>query len=118
MHCMKCGRETSEERAFCDECLAGMAKYPVKPGTAVQLPRRRDLSSVRRTLPRRKTLTPEEQIRKLRKSQRTLFIMWLVTFVLFCALLYPAVSYILEGEHFRPGQNYSLIDSLLPTEME
>ena len=118
MHCMKCGRVVSDERSFCDVCLSGMAKYPVKPGTAVQLPRRRELPSTRRALPRRKMLTPEEQIRKLRKLLRTLFVMWLVTFILFCALLYPAVSYILEGEHFRPGQNYSLIDSLLPTEME
>lgn len=114
MFCMKCGREI-EEGVFCQDCLDGMRKYPVKPGTAIQLPKRRESTPVRKILSWRKTLTPEEQIRKLRKSLRTMIVLWIITFLLFCAALIPAVSYLME-DHFLPGQNYSLIDSLLPTE--
>jgi len=114
--CMKCGREIDEGQVFCYDCLSDMAKYPVKPGTAIQLPKRRETVVTRKVFNRRKTLTPEEQISKLRKSLRTMMIVWLVTFLLFCASLYPAISYILEEEHFLPGQNYSLIDSLMPSE--
>lgn len=116
MFCMKCGREIEEGQVFCVDCLRQMAKYPVKPGTAVLLPKRRESVAARRPVSRRKTLTPEEQIRKLRKGLRVMVILWLVTFLLFAASLYPAISYILEDDHFLPGQNYSLIESLLPTE--
>lgn len=116
MYCMKCGREIEEGQVFCHDCLAVMAKYPVKPGTVIQLPVRRESSVIRRQLPRRKTLTPEEQIRKLRRTLRVILIGWLITLLLLSASLYPAICYILEEEHFLPGQNYSLIDSLRPTE--
>ena len=42
MHCMKCGRDLEPGQVFCEECQAEMKKYPVKPGTVVQLPRRRE----------------------------------------------------------------------------
>ena len=37
VHCMKCGKEIPEERVFCEECLAVMDAYPVKPDTVVQI---------------------------------------------------------------------------------
>ena len=114
MFCMKCGREI-ESGVFCPDCLCDMAKYPVKPGTAIQLPKRRETAPVRKMFSLRKTVTAEEQIRKLRKSLRTMIVLWLITFLLFCAALVPAVAYLME-DHFLPGQNYSLIDSMLPTE--
>lgn len=40
LNCLKCGREIEEGQVFCNDCLVQMAKYPVKPGTAVQLPSR------------------------------------------------------------------------------
>ena len=116
MHCMKCGREIEEGQAFCIDCLHGMAKYPVKPGTVIQLPKRRETPTSRKTFSWRKTLTPEEQIRKLKKQLRVAYIMFLVLLLLFCAALYPAVLYLSEKDNFLPGQNYSLIDSLVPTE--
>jgi len=116
MHCMKCGREIEEGQVFCIDCLHKMAQYPVKPGTVVQLPVRREQNMMRRVMPRRKMVTPEDQIRKLRKTLRVMIAVWAVTFLLLCASLYPAISYILQEEHFLPGQNYSLIESLIPTE--
>ena len=40
MYCMKCGKEVKENQVFCDACLVIMEKYPVKPGTHIQLPHR------------------------------------------------------------------------------
>ena len=110
MHCMKCGREIPEGQVFCPDCLLTMSKYPVKPGTTVVLPKRREYSIVKRVVPRRKMVTPEDQIRRLRRALRIVLIGWLITFLLLCASLYPAVSYILEENHFLPGQNYSVIE--------
>jgi len=112
MYCMKCGREMEEEHVFCNQCLAVMEKYPVKPGTAVQLPKRREMPFVKRPAPRRKALAPEEMVRKLRRALRTMLVIWVITFLLFCAALYPAVLYIMEGTHFSLGQNYSLISDV------
>ena len=49
MSCMRCGKETKEDQAFCDECLEEMERYPIKPGTPIQLPLRDDTPPVRRT---------------------------------------------------------------------
>ena len=91
MFCMKCGREI-ESGVFCLDCLCDMEKYPVKPGTAIQLPKRRDAVPARKMFTPRKTLTAEEQIRKLRKTLRTMVVLWIITFLLFCAALVSAVS--------------------------
>ena len=41
MHqCLKCGKKTEDRAVFCNECLAIMEQYPVKPGTVVHIPRR------------------------------------------------------------------------------
>ena len=61
MDCMKCGRETEHENVFCPDCLTEMEKYPVRPDTVVLLPRRRE-SSIIKKVPKRHTITAEEQI--------------------------------------------------------
>ena len=66
MHCMKCGREIDEGHVFCPDCLTTMERYPVKPGTAVHIPVRKD--PPRKTALRKKPLTPEEQNLRLRKK--------------------------------------------------
>ena len=35
MNCMKCGRETQNEKVFCEDCLLEMEKYPVRAGSVV-----------------------------------------------------------------------------------
>ena len=65
MYCLKCGREVYEDQVFCSDCIAVMEKYPVKPGTVILLPKRREGNGGSRPTVRRKTLTAEEQIRKL-----------------------------------------------------
>lgn len=68
MQCMKCGREIPAGSVFCEICLEDMAKYPVKPGTAVTLPKREP----KRPPERRQKITPEEQILQLKKRNRIL----------------------------------------------
>jgi len=107
MNCMKCGRETTGEQVFCDTCLQTMAKYPVKPGIAVKLPQRRDPSAYRRSIKRR-TVNPEEQLRILKKRARRLTLALLLCIALIALLLKPALSHLL-GDHYKKGQNYSVI---------
>ena len=111
MNCMKCGREVESEQVFCEECLLEMKKYPVKPGTAVQLPIRRESSPARKTQPRRRTVSLEEQVRILKKRLWVLTGVLTVTIVLLLALIYPAVNFFIRNYHLRPGQNYTAIVS-------
>lgn len=109
MNCMKCGREIEEGQAFCPDCLSVMERYPVKPGTVVQIPKRKQTVMSKRIVSRRKQFSPEEQIRRLRRLLRNALIAWFITFLLLGAALYPAVLYLLEENHFGLGQNYSVI---------
>lgn len=116
MNCMRCGREIGEEQVFCPECLADMEKYPVKPGTAVRLPQRSTVQYPRKAVPRKKPPTPEETILRLRKFLRFFVALWLTTLLVAAALAYPAYQYVIEENHFLPGQNYSVDEEFLPGE--
>ena len=108
MGCMKCGRDIPEGQVFCDSCLEVMAKYPVKPETAVQLPRKKEAPVVKKaTVKRRQPPAPEEQIRTLKRRIRRLAALWLVTLLLLITALYPALKYFFSGSLVLPGQNYS-----------
>lgn len=113
MNCMRCGREIEEEQVFCADCLANMEKYPVKPGTAVQLPRRQTAAPMRKAAPRKKTLTLEEQVLKLKKQVKRLVVCLVLLLLIAAALAYPAAVHLLETRDFLPGQNYSAKDELV-----
>ena len=120
MNCMKCGRETGEGRVFCEACLTEMEKYPVKPGTVVQLPRRRNDPVGKKNHPRRKAPPAlEEQVRTLRRQNRILIAVFAVTLALLAVTGYFTVQHLLESEgNFLPGQNYSAVTSTEPQETE
>ena len=110
MQCLKCGREIPAGQVFCRDCLADMEKYPVKPGTAVQLPKRPDAPAAKKQQARRPALPPEEQVKRLKRR------LWIVSSVLAVLLAlaglvaYLAVDYIWENEGKPlPGQNYSAV---------
>ncbi len=108
MTCLKCGRET--DQTFCDLCRAEMEKYPVKPGTIVQLPKDRGASG-RRQQPRRQTVPPETRIEMqnltIRRLSRAVAV--LLTLVVLLGL---AIFRLLRGTNARPtGQNYSTVTS-------
>ena len=116
MACLKCGKDTTENTIFCEDCAAEMEKYPVKPGTPVQLPKRTEHPNPIK-LPKRRAPSPEEQIKRLKKAVRILSLLLSVFVLLTALLVYPAVKYLLE-DHFLPGQNYSVITIVESTDGE
>ena len=109
MNCMKCGRETENNRVFCQDCLLEMEKYPVLPGSVVLLPRRRESSATKKTV-KRHVLTAEEQIASLRKWVITLIILLAVCVAAIALMIKPTLHYALD-EHVEVGQNYSSVTS-------
>lgn len=108
MTCLKCGRET--DQTFCDLCRAEMEKYPVKPGTIVQLPKDRAALG-KRQQSRRQAVPPEVRIAAQRLTIRRLSraVAVLLTLVILLGL---AIFRILRGTNERPtGQNYSTMST-------
>ena len=116
MNCLKCGRDIEEGQLFCNSCLEGMQKYPVKANTAVQLPHHDENSTNKKSsAKRRQAPTTEEKLQTAKRFLRRILILWLITLGLLIASLYPAVQFLL-GETIRlPGQNYSTF-STVPTD--
>jgi len=115
MRCMKCGREQESDQIFCSDCLLEMEKYPVSPNATVHLPLRRE-QAPRKAQSRRRTVSPEEQIRLLKKRIWFLTGILVVTLALLAAMVYPTVNYFIRHYHLRPGQNYNTIVTTVPTE--
>ena len=87
MSCMKCGKEVSEDQVFCEECLAEMDKYPVKPGTPLLLPSRPREAVVHKRS-HRKIRKPEEQLSSLRKWVSVLCVLcWILLIGLTVAVM-------------------------------
>ena len=51
MQCMKCGRDVESDEVFCNSCKETMARYPVRPGVVVQLPRRTESAVKKQPVP-------------------------------------------------------------------
>ena len=68
MHCMKCGNEIPDGQVFCEDCLNVMAKYPVKPDTPVQIPKRPARTEKKHS----RQISQKEVIRKQAKKIRRL----------------------------------------------
>lgn len=110
MYCMKCGTKLPDDRVFCDSCLAEMERYPVKPGTAVYLPRQDTQAGVKKPTPRKKTISPEETAARLRKT-----VAWLTGLAVTLAILLGISVAILARQLWKAdtgediGKNYSTI---------
>lgn len=100
MYCLKCGRESIDDQVFCDACLEGMSHYPVKPDTAVNLPSRESPAPVKKQVPRKRPLTPEEQVTRLRKHVRRLTVLLAVLTVVL-----SLTTAMLLKEHFNDGHS-------------
>ena len=85
MFCMKCGKETVGNDVFCEGCLETMRAYPVKPGTAVQLPRHKNVEEEKRASSRQRNRAPKDPMRKLHLTIRWLTAVIVVLSVLLCA---------------------------------
>lgn len=107
MNCMKCGREIPSGQVFCEDCLLDMAKYPVDPDVQVAIPQRTPTTSLRKA-PKRRTLSPDEQIASLKKMVRILAVLLVLAVGIAVGLAFPAYEYLRE-DRFAVGQNYSSI---------
>ena len=112
MHCMKCGQDIPAGQVFCDQCLEVMEKYPVKPGIVVQLPNRPAAAVQKKPgVRRRNVLSPEEQVKRLRKRTRVLTLVLMLFIAITCVLGYlTAKQYIDNIDKVLPGQNYSSME--------
>lgn len=106
MACLKCGRDTEEGAVFCTDCLLTMQKYPVRPGTPVVLPTRE--RSVSKKAPKRRVISPEDQLKVLKKRNRNLFALWIATVLALAILAFVGWQNFFRPQH-RPGQNYTAI---------
>ena len=73
MFCLKCGSEIGEKAVFCQQCLAEMEKYPVKPDTKFFLPQHKAPSATKKVTSRKKVISPEEKISRMKSCFRMNF---------------------------------------------
>lgn len=92
-----------------------MQRYPVRPGTVVQLPSRKETAAAKKVI-RKKTISPEEQVEKLKKQVRTLWLSLILVSILAAALAVPTYQHWKESQK-KIGQNYTaIIASTEPSE--
>lgn len=113
MLCLKCGKKTADNQVFCEDCLEITAKYPVKPGTVVQLPVRAQRMPDKKQTQRRREDSTAELVEQQKKTIRWLF---LVVAVLSVLLLFTAglLLRIMEEDNTSNaiGKNYTTTTSV------
>lgn len=116
MQCLKCGREIPVGQVFCQDCQTDMAKYPVKPGTPIRIPRRQETASVKKQAAHRSAVPPEEQVKRLKRRLRIVSALLVLCLILAAAAAWLGVNYIKENQGKPlPGQNYSSVIDTAPT---
>ena len=96
MHCMKCGRKIKDRQVFCEECLAIMDTYPVKPGTPIQLPPPPSKNSTPAKANKRRQRNSEQQIAYQRITIRWLSLALTVSILSFIVVA-AMLLWVLEG---------------------
>ena len=105
MYCLRCGRETEEEQAFCLACQKDMSRDPVDPNAVVHIPTRKQ-NPPKRLVKRRPG--PEEQIRFLKRKLRVYMLLLAAAIALIVCLAIPAIRDY-SGSKTQIGQNYSTV---------
>ena len=115
--CMKCGRPRADDQAFCENCLADMARHPVKPGVVVLLPQQerpaRPAARKRHAAP-----SPEELLPRLKKRILALWLALILALGAAGALGWLCWESYQARESAKPlpGQNYSAEEGKQPDE--
>ena len=113
MNCLKCGRKIENSGVFCDECLAIMEKYPVKQNVALQLPRRKEEASGKKSSKKKHQLPLEDQVRHQKRMIRHLVLLVCVLFTAICLLMGWLIFEVLEpnATEDNTGKNYSTVET-------
>ena len=112
MFCLRCGRDTGGEQIFCNKCLDSMKQYPIKPGTAVQIPDRQAYFEKHQPEPRNH-VSPEELVPQLRRIVRILVAALLVLSVSLGITAWLLIQSISDSAIQFPGnmgRNYTTIE--------
>jgi len=110
LNCMKCGTEIEDGQVFCQNCLEDMKRYPVNPGTRIQLPKHPAPEAVKKPVPKKRSLTAAQKLNRLRQVVKWLAIALVATLL----LLGFAISLLLEEAgpslpQENIGQNYNTV---------
>ena len=107
MQCLRCGRETNGDQAFCFLCESVMVKQPVKPNTVVTIPMR---TTRVHSAPVRKPAKQEEDTAPLHRTilQLRLWLCMLMALLMLCVgvLTWQELS---RSDEPAIGQNYTSI---------
>ena len=111
LFCIKCGKQVKDEQVFCDSCLQIMERYPVKPGTPVQLPNRA-APALKKSVQRKKPLSVKQQNNRLRKALRWMTIALVVALVALTVTVSMLVHTVQERDMKGAiGKNYNTINT-------
>ena len=111
MYCLKCDKETKGDDVFCEACLVVMDRFPVKPGTPVQLPVR-PAASTNKAAPRKRVISVEERLQRMKRSIKSLtlaLVASLLALALTVSMLVQFVSQTREEDAI--GKNYNTVDT-------
>ena len=107
MQCLRCGRETEGDQAFCFLCESLMVKQPVKPNTVVTIP---DRTARIRPAPIRKPVRQQEDTERLHRTilQLRLWVCMLMAALILCVgvLTWQELN---RDEAPAIGQNYNSV---------
>lgn len=109
MYCLKCGKETTSNQAFCNHCQEGMDNYPVKPDAVITLPHRSEENIQKKQSSRKRAMQMEEQLRVMHRLIRRLIAALIAVTVLF-ALSAAGLAYSYKNNENTPavGRNYTI----------
>ena len=107
MYCLKCGREVEDQQVYCAGCLEIMDRYPVKPGTPVQLPKKNPIAAQKKQN-RRNAPSMEDQLRHLRRIVKTLVLLLLAVSLVAGYFIYQYFQPEQVSDEPSPGQSWSV----------
>ena len=107
MYCLKCGREIDGQQVYCSGCLEIMDRYPIKPGTPVQLPKKKTIITPKKQN-RRSTPSLEDQLRRMRRMVTVLIFLLLSVSLVASYFIYQYLQPEPVDEEPSPGQSWSV----------
>ncbi len=111
MICLKCGREKVEGNAFCDRCLAEMAKHPVSSNTVVVLPSRRRIQLKKPGTSRHPEMSQQELLKRSRRRCLRLTVATAVLSVILAVVIGVGAWLLLRPKPVPTGQNDKTVPS-------
>ena len=105
--CLKCGKTTRETATFCDQCVADMEQYPVKPGTIVHLlprPKRPEY----KTPETYREAADRAQLQQAKRTARWLMVLTVILAVLLLISTWMLLQSLNQPTEAPPiGKNYT-----------